>query len=140
MALLTDALPLPSKNPARYTAVRHRPRGWQWIDPEKAAKGAILAIKHGLGTRTGFLAEQGEDVEEVFRELAAEQELAAELGVSIDGEIPPDDKLTEAEWKAQAEEAALEEPADGNGDGREAEAATTGTVARLESATWPPAR
>lgn len=66
-------------------AVRHRPRGWQWIDPEKEAKAAVLSIENGLGTRTGFLAEKGEDLEDVFAELAREQELAEKYGLKVSG-------------------------------------------------------
>ncbi len=83
MALLTGGLKLPSRDPSRYMAVRHRPRGWQWIDPEKEAKAAVLSIQNGLGTRTGFLAEKGEDIEDVFSELAREEELAQVHGISI---------------------------------------------------------
>lgn len=92
MALLTGALKLTSRDPARYTAVRHRPRGWQWIDPEKEARAAVLSIQNGLGTRTGFLAEKGEDLEDVFAELAREQELAEEYGISVSGDVPASEK------------------------------------------------
>lgn len=92
MALLTGGLKLPSRDPSRYMAVRHRPRGWQWIDPEKEAKAAVLSIQNGLGTRTGFLAEKGEDIEDVFAELSREQELAKEYGLTISGEVPAPDE------------------------------------------------
>jgi len=88
MALLTGSLKLASRDPARYMAVRHRPRGWQWIDPEKEAKAAVISITNGLGTRTGFLAEKGEDLEDVFQELAREQELAEKYGISIAAPVP----------------------------------------------------
>lgn len=86
MALLTGSLKLTSRDPSRYMAVRHRPRGWQWIDPEKEARAAVISIQNGLGTRTGFLAEKGEDLEDVFAELAREQALAKEYGLSISNE------------------------------------------------------
>jgi len=92
MALLTGALKLASREPGRYMGVRHRPRGWQWIDPEKEAKAAVISIQNGLGTRTGFLAEKGEDLEDVFAELAREQALAREYGISVSGETPTDEK------------------------------------------------
>jgi lambda family phage portal protein len=97
MALLTGAVKLPSRDPSRYLQVRHRPRGWQWIDPEKEAKAAVISIQNGLGTRTGFLAEKGEDIEDVFSELAKEEELAKSYGISIAAEVPkeevkPEDK------------------------------------------------
>ena len=94
MALLTGSLTLPTRDPSRYLAVRHRPRGWQWIDPEKEARAAVVSIQNGLGTRTGFLAEKGEDIEDVFAELAREQALAEEYGINVSGEVPADQKDT----------------------------------------------
>jgi lambda family phage portal protein len=92
MALLTGTLKLASRDPSRYLAVRHRPRGWQWIDPEKEARAAVVSIQNGLGTRTGFLAEKGDDIEDVFAELAREQALAEEYGINVSGEAPTDQK------------------------------------------------
>ncbi|MBK8164677.1 MAG: phage portal protein [bacterium] len=97
MALLTGSLKLPSRDPARYMAVRHRPRGWQWIDPEKEARAAVISIQNGLGTRTGFLAEKGEDIEDVFAELAREKALAEEYGISVSGEVAASQKEPEDE-------------------------------------------
>lgn len=130
MSLLSGALRLPSRNPDRYLAVRHRARGWDWIDPEKAAKGAILAIANGLGTRTSFLAERGEDIEDVFRELARENELAAKYEISINGEAPDDERLTAEEWQAKADEDEDEAGGGGNGADRGDATVTTGTSRR----------
>ena len=91
-------------------AVRHRPRGWQWIDPEKEAKAAVISIQNGLGTRTGFLAEKGEDLEDVFAELAREQELAKEYGIAISA---PTTQEAPAE---QDDEEAPEDDAEKNGN------------------------
>jgi capsid protein len=88
MALLTGALQLPSRNPALYWNVKHRPRGWNWIDPEKEAKGAVLSIQNGLSTCTRILAEKGEDIEELIIERARELALAKEHGVTIVGIAP----------------------------------------------------
>ena len=115
MALLTGALKLASRNASRYTAVRHRPRGWQWIDPEKEAKAAVISIQNGLGTRTGFLAEKGEDLEDVFAELARERELAQEYGISISGETPADEKAASNEGESPDGEIPSE-----NGNGNKA--------------------
>ncbi len=97
MALLTGTLKLASRDPSRYMAVRHRPRGWQWIDPEKEARAAVISIQNGLGTRTGFLAEKGEDIEDVFAELAREKALAEEYGISVSGEVAASQKESEDE-------------------------------------------
>lgn len=97
MALLTGALRLPSRVASRYLAVRHRARGWQWMDPEKEVKAAVLAIKNGLGSRTSFLGERGLDIEDVLDELANEERLAEERGVSISDFLPADEKTDEDE-------------------------------------------
>ena len=111
MALLTGTLKLASRDPSRYMAVRHRPRGWQWIDPEKEARAAVISIQNGLGTRTGFLAEKGEDIEDVFAELAREQALAKEYGLSVSGALPaeppaPADNNNDAASDGNASESA----------------------------------
>jgi len=114
-ALLTPRLNLLSKDPSRYMAVRHRFRGWPWIDPEKETKAAVLAIGNGLSSRTAFLADKGEEIEDVLDELKREQDLAAARGISISSEAPDDEeRLTESEWKAKQEE----DGGRGNGDGR----------------------
>ena len=124
-ALLTGALRLPSRTPDRYLDVAHRCRGWDWIDPEKAAKGAVLGIQNGLGTRTAFLAERGLDIEDVFRELARENDLAAEYGISIDGDPGDDERLTAEEW---ADKQAADDAGDGgNGADRSHAIGTVGT-------------
>lgn len=85
-SLVPGALGFGILDPARYFDVKWMPRGWDWIDPVKEVTAAILAIGKGLGTRTRFLAEKGEDIEEVFEELKREQEMARDKGISIDGE------------------------------------------------------
>jgi len=116
MALTTGALGLPTRNPARYMAVRHRPRGWAWIDPEKETKAAVLAIHAGLGSRTSFLAERGEDLEQLLQELEHEKKLALKYGIDIDGVPGDDEKMTKEEWEALQEQG--DGAGGGNGDGR----------------------
>jgi len=120
MALLTGTLKLTSRDPSRYMAVRHRPRGWQWIDPEEEAKAAVISIQNGLGTRTGFLAEKGEDLEDVFAELAREEALAKEYGLSISAEAPQEASKPEVE----EDEPPDNESSGENGNGSKAGVAT----------------
>jgi lambda family phage portal protein len=84
-ALLSGALKLDSRDPRKFLAGKWTPRGWQWVDPLKDVQAAVVAIQTGLGSRTEYLAEQGEDPEEVMKELAAELALADELGVDVSG-------------------------------------------------------
>lgn len=112
LALLTGALVLPTRNPDHYMAVEHRPRGWDWIDPDKEAKGAVLSIANGLATRTSILAKKGLDIEEVFAELAEEEKLAESYGLSISGSAPAEPPVTQDE---------VEEIVGGNGEDRDAD-------------------
>lgn len=110
LALLTGALKLASRNPAGYMAVRHRPRGWSAIDPEKEAKGAALALANQLTSRTSILAEQGIDFEDILAEIKGETELAATYGVTLSAETPVAEPATKDDVEAIAEDR-------GNGDG-----------------------
>lgn len=57
------------------------PRGWSWVDPEKEIKAAVIALENRMTSLTRIADEQGRDVEEIFTELKAEQDLAAEIGL-----------------------------------------------------------
>src|SRR5262249_10189172 len=70
MALLAGELVLDSRDPARFLDGVWEARGWMWVDPLKDVQAGILAIGAGLTSRASLLADQGEDVEEVFEALA----------------------------------------------------------------------
>lgn len=71
---------------AHRNAVRWQPKRWSWIDPEKEAKAKQIALETKLTSRTRLAAENGEDIEEIFEELAADDELAKTYGVSLEPE------------------------------------------------------
>jgi lambda family phage portal protein len=88
-AILSGQLDLPSFDSARVVAAcEWQARGWQWVDPLKDMEADTAAINAGLKTRTQCLAERGLDIEDVFSQLAQEQELAAEYGLSFDVKKP----------------------------------------------------
>lgn len=60
-----------------------QPRTWAHVDEQKAISARIDRLTHGLTSRTRIAAETGEDIEDIFRELAEEQELARSLGVNL---------------------------------------------------------
>lgn len=84
-ALLSGDLKLTPKNPDLYTRIVWQPRGFLWIDPEKDLKAYERAIANGLADRTTILASLGRDVRDTFNNLAAENEMAENLGIDIDG-------------------------------------------------------
>jgi len=116
MALATGSLPLPREQEARFLFVRHRTRGWRWIDPEKEANAIVISIQNGFGTLTGALADQGEDLEETFKILADEKELAKKYGLTFTG------KTSAPPAKPDPDEDEEEEPTDdeddSNGNGK----------------------
>jgi lambda family phage portal protein len=65
------------------TALRFQPRTWQWIDPEKEVNAKVTALENKLTSRTRLASENGEDIEDIFDELAAEQVLAKEKGIDL---------------------------------------------------------
>lgn len=65
-------------------ATTFTPRGWDWIDPLKDWQASILAVQHGFTSRTKVLAEIGENFESVASDIAAEQQLAADLCLNLD--------------------------------------------------------
>jgi lambda family phage portal protein len=89
MALLTGALVLDSRLAADYTCVQWRPRGWAWVDPLKDIQAQVLAMQHGMGSRTQSLDEEGIDLEETFEQLRNEEDLAKEYGIEINPAAPP---------------------------------------------------
>lgn len=83
--LLSGALVLDSRDPRKFRSVKWIPRGWDWVDPLKDVNAAVIAIENGLGSRTAYLGEQGEDFEEVCEELANEKQIAQDSGLDFSG-------------------------------------------------------
>lgn len=65
-----------------------RPRGWLWVDPLKDQQAGERGIAMKTNTRTRMAAEQGEDLEEIFAEIQAEQALAERYGVKLIDPMP----------------------------------------------------
>jgi capsid protein len=85
MALLADAIKVDTRDETKLRAVKFSPRGWAWVDPLKDMQAAIAGIQTGLTSRQAVLAEGGPDeVEDIFDQLAHEQDLAEERGISIE--------------------------------------------------------
>lgn len=61
-----------------------RGRRWQWVDPVKDVEANVTAIRNRLKSRRQIIAEQGGDLEDVWAELAAEEQKAKKLGLSLD--------------------------------------------------------
>lgn len=66
-----------------FLAHKFIPRGWEWVDPKSDLLANVGAVDAALTTRTRVCAEQGEEFAEVAAELAAEQQLLKDLGVTL---------------------------------------------------------
>jgi len=88
-----------------------QPPGWEYVEPEKDIRAAVRRIRAGLSSRTIEAAKRGLDVEELDRQIAADNERAAALGLTLDS-----DPGSDSDGGARA--AALTDP--GAGDGGEA--------------------
>lgn len=85
-----------------YHAVQWHARGWAWVDPEKDARAAMMAVEHGLDSRTRQAARQGRDFYDVIRERAAEEAFAQQLGVTLRTRTEPRSKPDIESAKAAA--------------------------------------
>jgi lambda family phage portal protein len=83
MALLSGALVLDSRDPAKFRAGKWEARGWMWVDPLKDVQAGILAINAGLKSRTRLISDEGGDFEDVAEELAEEAKIADEYGLDF---------------------------------------------------------
>jgi lambda family phage portal protein len=111
MALLKGTLKLPSKDARRYAFAVHHGRGFDYVNPLQEAQAIALMLQLGLTSRTRIAAEHGLVFTEIVNELAAEQTLAASLGVPI---APPASAQADAMQTTLADLAG----AGSNGNGR----------------------
>jgi len=84
-AYLANQVSLPTGDVRLWTAARFEGRGWSWVDPMNDVQAAELEIALGLNTRTALSRERGRDFEAMARQLAEEQQIAAEWGVDVEG-------------------------------------------------------
>ena len=65
--------------------------GFQHIQPREAAMANDMAVKARTKTRSQIIREAGFEPKEVFEELAKEEEMLRDLGLSTGAETEPDD-------------------------------------------------
>lgn len=86
-ALLAGAINLPLAKFAKFNRPRFKSRRWSWIDPLKEVEAAKGAIALRLSSRRQIADEAGGDIEEIFADNLADEELAEDLGLEL---TPPD--------------------------------------------------
>ena len=61
-----------------------QPPGMEAVDPLREAKSQIEAISYGLKSPQEVARERGRDLEEIYNEIKAAQNMAIEMGLTFD--------------------------------------------------------
>ena len=89
-----------------YRRVKWVPQGWPWVDPEKDQKASVRGVRAGFTSRARIVAAQGEDVEQIDREIRDDRARADDFGLVFDA----DPRLTSAAGITQARPSGTEIP------------------------------
>ena len=58
-----------------------KPRRWAWIDPEKDINAQIKAVENQFKSKRQVISESGGDIEDVFKDIKRDEELAEDVGL-----------------------------------------------------------
>ena len=120
-AVLSGALRIPdyAANRREYTRITWRPDGWDWVDPLKDQAAEKMAVRSGFKSRAQVVAERGQDIEVVDREIVSDNERADGLGLVLDTD-PRKTADSGVEQQLMADETAAP-PKKGDGQGADAQ-------------------
>ena len=62
------------------------PDGWAWVDPVKDQLAEQMAIRNGFKSRARVVAERGDDIEDVDREIVEDNDRADKAGLILDSD------------------------------------------------------
>ena len=91
------------------------PQGWEWVDPEKEQRAHLRAVRAGFKSRADVVSERGDNIEEVDRQLAADQKRARALGLTLDSD--PSAVSVTGTTQARPEGSETNFPAETEGEG-----------------------
>lgn len=111
-AWFVEAAYLANLNRSQDASVLWTPPKRQWVDPTKEVDAARLERQAGMVSLSEQIRQKGDDPEQTFAEIAAENQKLAELGIVIDTD--PAHKLAADAAKADAAASAN----DGSGDNK----------------------
>ena len=77
-------IPIPATRFEKFfMATSFRPRGWQWVDPQKEVNAAVTAMHNGIMSMQDVSNQYGRDIEETFSQWQRDQELANQFGLTL---------------------------------------------------------
>lgn len=79
---------LPFSKFDKFDSVSWKPRGWEWVDPQKEVQAHKAEIDAGFTSYSRVLAKRGIDFTELLDEIAEEKALMKEKGVSFSAPEP----------------------------------------------------
>lgn len=84
-AALSGALNMPNfaRDPSRYTAVKWITPKWEWVDPLKDRQAERIAQEQGWKAPSDIIEAEGNDVDETYRRIAADQQRMETLGIKL---------------------------------------------------------
>jgi lambda family phage portal protein len=94
--ILGSNVQIPQSKYDKFATPSWRPRGFPTIDELKSSRANISLIQAGLTTTADVLAEQGKDLDEVYNQIALEQELAKQLGLNLRSVLEVDEEGTDS--------------------------------------------
>ncbi len=116
MAILAGRVKPGMRDPAGLQEVAWVARGFDWVDPLNDLRATALEIDYGLTSRTQVTRERGQNLAQIFEELASEQKLAKENEITLAPEaVKPTSKAP-----TESNPAPGIEGGNGNGGGRAA--------------------
>ena len=87
-AVMNNQLPINDyfQNEEKYIAARFKPRGWQWIDPQKEVEAYKAAVRSGFMTQGDVIAATNgnRDFEDLMKERRAELDIIGEYNMVMD--------------------------------------------------------
>ena len=82
-ALTNGRITLPATKLDKWNQPTWIARRWPWVDPLKDMQASVLAVEKGFASRRSVIAESGGDIEDTFRDLAADDALAEQYGIDF---------------------------------------------------------
>ena len=84
--ILNGTINLPAAKLEKFNAPDWKPRRWAWVDPEKDINAQIKAVENHFKSKRQVISESGGDIEDVFKDIKRDEELAEDVGLEKVGE------------------------------------------------------
>jgi lambda family phage portal protein len=79
-----NIIPIPAtKFDKFFMASNFRPRGWQWVDPQKEISAAVTAMHNGIMSMQDVSGQYGRDIEETLSQWQRDKEIADSFGLQL---------------------------------------------------------